>query len=407
MYAKCFILTRRFRSADWRRLLVATSLAIGLGIVPPTLAASPDVGMSLGPSSIAVPAERFTCASPGKFDAADSPLRAFRDAGGKVHAYLVNHWNYSFEGSSIDNLARPASDGCRTLVQTGESTDPSTFANLQWITNPYTLDGNAVYAVVHNEFHGSQMPQFRSSCAQGPQAGARSCWYGAITLYQSQDAGKTFTPVDPFVIAAPLNPFIPNSRREGPFAQTNIVQNPNDKMYYMLMSMSRGVYRAPGQKAQRQKLGVCIMRSPDLRAWRFWDGQKFDVEIGNPYKVKDPSAVRVCEPVIGRGVVLRSVVYYPRAKRFVAFGLSNHQASYATSPDLIAWSDMAPMPLNADTPRDTYFAVLDPSSPSRNFDTVGDMPNIYWVTRVADRTSRIMRGKNQVLKIPLTLKPAK
>jgi hypothetical protein len=356
------------------------------------------VSLSLGEESPYVEASRFGCATGASFDAPDIPMRALRDESGRVHVYLVNHENYAFTGASLAAVARSQDSPCRHMLEPpADPSDPAKFRNFEWVMNPYTLDGRTVYAVVHNEFQGGKYPQFAGLCKD--DAIGSHCFYSSITLAMSQDGGSTFAPVRPFdVIAAPLEPFSPEVKHIGPYAQTNIVRNPADGKYYMLMGFGRDA--ADGAV---QSPGVCIMRSDDLRNWRFWNGGTFEVEIGSPYGTARPAASRVCQPVLQAPTVLRSVVYQPASHLFIAVGTLRREPSYWTSPDLLHWS--APAGFGDERLAEVgYLSILDPNSRSRNFDTIDKSPNLYAI-QPARQDGRILHGKREVLVYKLDVKP--
>ena len=377
----------------------ATFLLAALTLAAPVRAAgggAPQVSLSLGEESLFVEASSFGCATASSFDAPDIPMRAYRDDTGQVRVFLVNHENYAFIGSTLSAIARPKGDPCHhMLAPPANPSDPAGFHNLEWVMNPYTLNGRTVYAVVHNEFTGSKYPQFADRCKY--DFIGSNCFYSSITLATSNDGGSTFTPAKPFVIAAPLEPFSPDVKHIGPYAQTNIVRNPNDGKFYMLMGFAReavdGAVQSPG---------ICVMRSDNLRDWRFWNGTAFDVEIGSPYSSR-PAASRVCETVLEAGTVLRSVVYQPSSHLFIAVGTLRKQPSYWTSPDLLNWS--RPAALGDERLSEAgYLSILDPGSHSRNFDTIDKAPNLY-VTRPARQNGGLVRGKREVVMFSLKITP--
>jgi hypothetical protein len=90
---------------------------------------------------------------------------------------------------------------------------------------PYTTDGQTVYALVHNEYHGEEHGS--AACPSGSNG---RCWYDALTLAVSRDAGTTYGHATPpaHLVAAPPARYFPDGAGFGYFGGTNIVRNPAD-----------------------------------------------------------------------------------------------------------------------------------------------------------------------------------
>jgi hypothetical protein len=143
-----------------------------------------------------------------------------------------------------------------------------------------------------------------------------ACWYNAVTLALSSDGGQSFRHARP--PPGNLVAALPYRYKDGagPFG---VFQPSNivykDGYYYSLVYTQR--YRA-------QENGTCVMRTKSLAdptSWRAWNGDKFDVTFVNPYRAEVAAGDR--DPV-----------YYP--------------------------------------------SVLDPTSKSRNFETTGRRPYLYF-----------------------------
>ena len=85
------------------------------------------------------------------------------------------------------------------------------------------------------------------------------------------------------------------------------------------------------------------MRSDNRKDWRFWNGDAFDVEIGDPYTAQRPPASRVCRIVLEEGAALGSVVYQSASHIFIAVGTRRGRPMYWTSSNLVDWSTPAPL----------------------------------------------------------------
>ena len=72
------------------------------------------------------------------------------------------------------------------VLPSHNSSDPSTFDNIEWLTSPYLVSngtgGGVVHALIHNEFHGEL---FRSPVDQCPTGQLNDCWYASVTLASS------------------------------------------------------------------------------------------------------------------------------------------------------------------------------------------------------------------------------
>ena len=83
----------------------------------------------------------------------DLPARAIRDASGDVSIYLPSTTTYRLTGPDFDSLA----PDCDPVLTSSSEIDPAQFNTFEWLGAPYTLDGDTVYALVHQEFHGEQV----------------------------------------------------------------------------------------------------------------------------------------------------------------------------------------------------------------------------------------------------------
>jgi hypothetical protein len=255
----------------------------------------------------------------------------------------------------------------------------------------YTPDGTNVFALVHNEFQGNHRPHL---C---PSRQYMRCWRNAITFAVSRDGGRSFAappPPDHIVATLPRRYEPDLGRHVGYFNPTNIIER--DGFYYAFFSAS--AYGA-------QKYGVCVMRTDrldDPASWRAWDGEGFAVRFVDPYRTAvEDEARHVCEP-IGRGRLitpLAGVVRHAPSGLYLmtmAGGRSPAQGQppvegfyVSTSADLMNWSEPALVWAAPVWPRAgecgplvNYPSLLDPRSPSRNFETVGDAPHLYFVEHV-------------------------
>ena len=223
------------------------------------------------------------------------------------------------------------------------------------------------------------------------------CWRNTITFAVSRDGGRSFVaPPSPDHLVATLpRRYEPDlGRHVGYFNPTNIVER--DGFYYAFFSAS-----AHGA----QKYGVCVMRTDRLHdpaSWRAWDGTAFAVRFADPYRAPvEDEARHVCEP-IGRGRLitpLSGVVRHAPSGLYLMLMAGGRRRAQGEAPiegfylssstDLIAWSEPTLVwaaqvyPKAGDCgPLLNYPSLLDPDSPSRNFETGGDTPQLYFIEHV-------------------------
>ncbi len=320
-----------------------------------------------------------------KFDVPDVPARAFRASDGTIRL-IASHWtNRAMAGATLDSLRHP----CDIVFEGGGNDDPAAFDDRGWIVSTYTLDGVTVHALVHNEFHGHKRP------ALCPSGQYMDCWYNTITYAVSTDGGRSFkAPPGPerFVAGVPYRYDPTRGQRSGLFNPSNIVRR-GDYFYTMMTSAPQGEQRA----------GVCLMRTDrldDPASWRGWDGRDFTVRFTDPYRTSATATGKpaTCAPVPGLTRLMASLSLHRPSGLYI--GLFTHRGKtgpgiepvdgvyYATSPDLIAWTAprlLFPTPTTLDKGCDTmpvvYPSLIDPDSPSRNFEDTDDDAYIY-MTRI-------------------------
>jgi hypothetical protein len=318
-----------------------------------------------------------------RYDFPDGAARAFRDAGGRVHLIATHFVNRAMVGPALDRVRR----NCRVIFKGGEDGRPEAFDDRGWLLSVYTADGADVIALVHNEFQGHRRP------ALCPSRIYRSCWYNTITFARSRDGGLSFqapTGAARLVAALPY-PYEPDAGRRRGFSSPSNMIEVAGYVYALIVADAVGV----------QKAGVCIMRTDrpqEPGSWRAWDGRAYSVRFANPYDARQvpDAAAHVCAPVAGlAAATVGAVVRHAASGRFVAVqgisagrGGDGRQRSgvyVSYSADLVSWSVpelAAAVPIFDsfacdDTAAFGYPSLLDPDSPSRIFDTVGDAFYLY------------------------------
>lgn len=307
----------------------------------------------------------------------DAPARAFRDSTGQVHLFASHNVNRAQRGPGLDALRAD----CAVVFQGSRRDDPGAYDDFVWLTAFYTEDGETVQALGHAEFHGNLR---RDLC---PAAQYMACWRNAVIGAVSRDRGLSFARAGT-VATLPYRYDPSPGRPTGYFSPSNII--------------AVGAYRyafvfAEAYEAQRR--GPCLLRTEridDPAAWRAWDGRDFTIAFVDPYRgaVAKPDA-HVCAPIPGIGSTVGAVVRQTGSGAFIAVTAAVRAERsgeppvpgiwYATSRDLVRWSPprllmKAPLMFAfgcGDKEVFAYPSLLDPDSPSRNFDTVGDRAFLY------------------------------
>lgn len=120
-------------------------------------------------------------------DFPDGPVSAFRDAQGRVQLVTPHAPTRRMVGKSLDSLQRE----CEPVFASDHHHDPSQFNAREWLWSPYTTDGETVYALVHNEFHGDDASDWDAgrdfSGTQGRDNWRYEQWNGLIYRDMSYD----------------------------------------------------------------------------------------------------------------------------------------------------------------------------------------------------------------------------
>jgi hypothetical protein len=316
-------------------------------------------------------------------DIPDSPARAFRDAQDRVHLIASHYVTRAMVGPSLDDVRHD----CRLVMKSDLDGDPALFNDREWLTAPWTPDGRTVYALIHNEYQGDK------HAGQCPSGVYLKCWYNSLTLARSVDGGRTFDQPPPprHLIAAVPYRYRPDVGPFGLFQPSNIVHRTDDGYWYALI-------HAAAFGAQRE--GTCVMRTADLRdpgSWHAWDGSGYRVRFANPYESSGTDG-RICAPVSVDEIVgmTQSLTYNTYLDKYVLVSPAGRPGParggvvwgfyYSTSDDLIDWSERKLIreatlvtSFECGDPNPVFFpSLLDPDSPSRNFETTGQRPYLYF-----------------------------
>ena len=301
-------------------------------------------------------------------DYPDAPARAIRLTDGTVQLYATDHDNRVNVGPDLVHLHH----NCVVVYRGHGDDDPAAYDDRSWITSLWTKDGRTIWAVLHNEFQGQLRKQL---CPTGRYM---DCWFNALALTVSHDAGRSFqrTAGNSLVATLPYRYDEVGLGHHGYFNPSNIVR------------LDGGLYMfAFATQANAQQGGNCLLRTETIEqagSWRGWGGTSFNISFTNPYVGPVQPEHHVCVPIdagVLRWPVTSLVRHEPSGLFVVLMQNAAHDGGvfYATSTDLLHWS--APMlllsaiGLQAWTCGDpnpiAYPSLLDPASNSRNFDTVG------------------------------------
>ena len=326
-----------------------------------------------GKPSIVFDSARDAC-SPE--DMPDLNARAFRDAAGRTVMFALHDANRPLVGPDLAHLEVD----CHVALSSPNNADPSRYGDRNFVTATWTSDGQTVSALIHHEFHADQFNLCKAS-------GDLACWYNTIVAYRSTDGGRDFARTQPFVVAAaPFRQDVGQGRHRGFFNPSNIVSD--GTFFYALISTTGW---------DGQPFGVCLFRSTnpeDAGSWRAFDGTGFTVRYGDPYRVERLSP-RPCETIAPFVFPVGSITFHRASRTWIAVFQAKADGGslpvdgfyYATSRDLRHWGLPRILLAGQTLYNDlcgagpaivNYPAMLDPASSSRNYDIVGDHPDLFF-----------------------------
>jgi hypothetical protein len=324
-----------------------------------------------GDNTILYDSQRDACAP---IDVPDINPRAYREASGRVVMFAMHFQNRPLRGPDLTHLKLD----CKIALASALDPNPAHYDDRRYIAATWTTNGRDVAALVHEEYHADT----HKTCSVTDSLG---CWFNTVLAFHSADGGASFTSSVPLVVAsAPFRQDVEQGRHRGFFNPSNMFAD--GRTVYAFISTTGWAGQSPGN---------CLFRSTDpldAGAWRAWDGKSFSVRFENPYlsRIK-PSACQTIEPFL---FPVAAVVRDVRHKLWIAVFQSAVTATtpvegfyYATARDLTHWS--APRLLMAGRTAYSdlckvgssiinYPAILDPTSASRNFDTIAGRPLLFF-----------------------------
>jgi hypothetical protein len=310
----------------------------------------------------------------------DLPVRAFRDAKGRVQMLLSHYESFRMVGPSLDRLRVD----CRPLMRSPQDPDPSRYRDRRWLASLYTDDGRHILALVHHEYQGHR------HAGRCPEHAYLRCWYNAITLASSSDGGRTYRQARPprhFVAGAPYR-YRHGSGPTGVFAPSNLVRR------------GRYLYALVRVRDRARAAGDCLIRADrpaQPSAWRAWADGRFGVRFVDPYRGRPRPAVG-CDRISPNRIseMSESLTFNTALDRYLLVGIADpldrrargrgSGLYFSLSRDLVHWSPRrlllaaptlhtyrcgGPSPI-------AYPSIVSPESRSRTFMTSGMHPYLYF-----------------------------
>jgi hypothetical protein len=374
-----------------------------------SVCSNPNVKVS-GPAEVVFSYDHDKCS---EIDTPDTPAMAFKDASGKVHLFNGIPGSYASIGTSLNNVRRDCSKPLSNETMPPSPQTPDSYDNWKWFRSPWTHDGQTIYGLIHNEFHGSDDKAYCPSGKIDP------CLYPNVTVSKSTDGGKTFRAARDGNRNVVLGLVAPNTyvkganKQAGIRAPTNVVSRvENGQTYYYVLANNRG------GKGSAQEGATCLYRSDDVSKashWRAWDGSGFTVVVNaSPYREKniDPRQ-HVCKPVFRPNA--SSWNYNTVLDQFIAvIGLQESETfsfGYITSKDMMQWSkpkavmkttynEYLKARRGSKVSGQTYPSMIDPESQGLNFEYSGNHPYLYF-TRMNPKMGNW--HNRDLLRVPLVV----
>lgn len=312
----------------------------------------------------------------------DIAPRAYRTPDGRVNL-TIGHWDaYRMTGPSLSELA---SDCSVPLLSSDYDPDPAMFNDSEWLAAVYTPDGVTYYGIAHNEYRGDTHAGVRPG--QCPSGERLPCLDTSFTHLVSADGGRTFDHIvePPGHLVATLPYQYRDDTVPSGIRQPSQIVDGRDGFWYLFGNVS---------DSPTEDQWTCAMRTDDLAnpdAWRFWNGRDWTGEFVDPYATPaDPDAA-TCAPyaidTIGPAMN-ETVVFDERVGEFLMVGVGfdpvgpepNWGFYWSSTPDLAdedAWSvrrflielPITPTLTSCDDLQYAYPSLIDPDSPSPNFET--------------------------------------
>jgi VCBS repeat-containing protein len=372
--------------AALRSAVLALVIALGAAVPAGAYVFNDPTVRQLSPETVPFDWSAQKCTND---DIPDQPARAFREANGTINFIDTHHTMWRNTTSNLVTLTHRCSP---IMMGSHNNTDPSTYDDKEWLAAPWTSDGVTVHSLVHSEYQGWRHASGGYCIRSGePITDREKCWQNAITLATSTNGGSTFShaAAPAHLVAAPPWQWTRGGGIMGFFQPSHIVRGQDGFHYFLARVMAKGP----------QPIGSCLMRSRDVSdptSWRGWSGSGFTVRFPSPYLNTLDPAQHVCQPVtpLHIGTLSESLGWSTYFKKWMLVGASDNADGssgpgfyFFLSDDLINWSVArnvmrGPLPwayqcnTHTEVLRDP--SLLDPLSKSRNFDTIGQRPYLFF-----------------------------
>jgi hypothetical protein len=341
-------------------------------------------------------------------NSSDQPARAIRNYQGEQQL-LMSHSTFVADGAGGtirilgSYLGGSLSGGtlsldCAPVFSATLAHSPSSRNNYEWLAAPYSLDGQRIFALTYDEYHGDGLEGTTQVAPRAPNCpgngGNADCQYASIKLAQSTDGGDIYaeeTSPDHLVASLPYKFETLNSTQSPPTEDTDgrsfgyqvtssIVRGPDNYFYAMFATNTW----------REQQGGTCLMRTPDLAdadQWRMYrdppgpEPGNFLTPFIDPYETTPANpADYTCTPLSPN--FSGSLTYSRYMQRYMLVGPRAPGIWYTLSKDLINWENPTKL---ADAPFFNnpcsgvpgeeqpywYPSIIDHDSTSRNFETTG------------------------------------
>ncbi|HET6239010.1 MAG TPA: hypothetical protein VFE41_29260 [Acetobacteraceae bacterium] len=274
----------------------------------------------------------FASASPAYFATVGAPPEPGQDILAKAHRIRD-------PGGNCVTWITPASYG-------GPLGVPQSYDTGLWMQSVYTPDGNHIFALVHNEFHGELTappghPSKYCTITQAFFLAGNACSYWNMVGAASTDGGRHFrlyktgglgTDADynAPVLASPHPYLLPadnggnNPGLSGLLTVSNIIRWGG--YYYVLVQQvpSAVPARQPPDGQEIGRNGTCIYRTDrlfDRTSWLGWNGTEYAVPTVTRYpsNITDPVQY-TCTPVLN-GIYRFSWSYNSVLRQFIVLGI--------------------------------------------------------------------------------------
>jgi len=233
----------------------------------------------------------------------------------------VNQWVVGAMNANGGLTVLP-SETCRSIISSGLNPNFNAFDGSEWLVGTYNT-GTALYGMLHNEYYGGAWGAHIPISPRCPSGNPQVCWYSSVGGLVWNPASSTFIRqggAPKYVVARPLSGFNPNAVT-GYWTNTNIVKNEADGYYYMYLVNNKGKEGQVSSPIRTKDLS-------DPTSWRGWDGKDFTVNT---------PAGGDCARVTP--ILFTYIGYNTYLKKFIGVGYLKSSITYATSSDLVNWSD--------------------------------------------------------------------